>query len=338
MANNGQDRLSILFVDDSQDDAKLTAGRMKKTWNSVPFRVVQTEAALSVALEDNSAPDVILCDYFMPNLTPLRALQIVHESRHPDTPFIVYSGTVSADSELEVLKRGAHDFAVKPPFDDSEEDKRLWNHLIWIIKREIRRAGERMQRDTKMSSSYEMTVEAWGMALELRDKHTQGHTLRVTDLTLRYIRKYVAEISHDEFVNIHRGALLHDVGKMGVSDTILNKPGPLDDDELAVMRMHPRLAYEMLRHIPFLQDALNIPYCHHEKWSGLGYPRGLKGEEIPIEARIFSVMDVYDAVTSSRPYRDTVWEKDRALMYIESEKGKSFDPAVVDKFLEMMKQ
>lgn len=321
---NGHGPLRVLIVEDNKDDVELIALQLQKFWKPVAWYDVQTEAALLVTLRRDTY-DVILCDYVMPHLTALRALEVIRDTSQTDVPFIVISGTITPDSELEVLKRGAHDFVRK------EEHARL----IWAIKRELRRTGERMKERIKLSYSYDMTIEAWGMALELRDPYTYGHTRRVADITLRMARMY--DVPHDEFLNIHRGALLHDIGKMGVPDNILLKPGLLTDEERAVINTHPTLAFQMLSHIPFLKDALAIPHCHHEKWNGTGYPRGLKGEEIPFEARLFSCADVFDAVTSSRPYRDAVWEKDRALLYIESEKGKSFDPAVADKFIEMMK-
>jgi HD-GYP domain-containing protein (c-di-GMP phosphodiesterase class II) len=140
-----------------------------------------------------------------------------------------------------------------------------------------------------------------------------------------------------DLIHIRRGALLHDIGKMGVPDRILLKPDNLTDEERELMQRHPDYAHELLSHIEYLRPALGIPYCHHEKWDGTGYPRGLKGEEIPLDARIFAVVDVYDAVTSDRPYRPA-WTKGRALEYIKSLSGTHFDPRVVDAFLELLNQ
>jgi len=332
MGQNGHDRLRVLFVDDSKDDVELISRNLRRIWKSVAWYDVQTEAALIIALKRDTY-DIVLCDFKMPNLTAVAALGIVQESEQADIPFIIVSGTIKEDSELDVLKKGARDFVPKPrTFDDDDEN---WQRLVWAIKRELRLEGERMKDRIKLGYSYDMTIQAWGVALEKRDKFTQGHTLRVTDLTLRFARLY-STISHERFLNIYRGALLHDIGKMAIPDSILLKPEMLTAEEREIINTHPALAFEMLSPIPFLKAALNIPYCHHEKWNGMGYPRGLVGEEIPFEARIFTVADVYDAVTSSRPYRESAWEKERALAYIESEKGKSFDPSIVDKFLEMM--
>jgi len=182
----------------------------------------------------------------------------------------------------------------------------------------------------ELTLAYDATIEGWSRALDLRDKETEGHTQRVTEMTIRLAR--MMGLSEAEIVQIHRGALLHDIGKMGIPDNILLKPGPLTPDEWEIMRKHPTYAYEMLSPIAYLRPALDIPYCHHEKWDGTGYPRGLKGEQIPLAARIFAVADVWDALSSDRPYRAAV-PKDEVLAYIRAESGKHFDPRVVEVFL-----
>jgi len=187
----------------------------------------------------------------------------------------------------------------------------------------------------ELSLAYEITLEGWSAALDLRDKETEGHTRRVVELTLR-LAEYMG-LKEKELVHIRRGALLHDIGKMGVPDRILLKPEDLTPDEWEIMKHHPTLAYELLSRIDYLHPALAIPYCHHEKWDGTGYPRGLKREEIPLEARIFAAVDVYDAITSDRPYRPA-WAKERALEHIQSLSGEYFDPKVVKAFLELLAQ
>jgi putative nucleotidyltransferase with HDIG domain len=181
----------------------------------------------------------------------------------------------------------------------------------------------------ELALAYDTTIEGWSCALDLRDKETEGHTLRVTELTLRLAREM--GISEAELVHVRRGALLHDIGKMGIPDAILLKPGPLSDEEWVIMRKHPVYALDLLSRIPYLRSSLDVPYYHHEKWDGSGYPTGLCGEQIPLAARIFAVADVWDALRSDRPYRPG-WEEERAREYIISEAGKHFDPQVVEVF------
>jgi diguanylate cyclase (GGDEF)-like protein/PAS domain S-box-containing protein len=187
----------------------------------------------------------------------------------------------------------------------------------------------------ELSMAYDTTLEGWAKALELRDHETEGHARRVVEMTLNLAK--IMGFSGAELVHLRRGALLHDIGKMGVPDQILQKDGPLDDDEWEIMRQHPIYAYNWLRSIRYLRPALDIPHYHHEKWDGSGYPEGLKGEQIPISARMFAIIDVWDALRSDRPYRKA-WTKDKTLALINDEKGHHFDPQVVDAFLEMISQ
>ena len=183
----------------------------------------------------------------------------------------------------------------------------------------------------ELGMAYDATIEGWSYALDLRDKETEGHTQRVTEMTIKLAQSF--NITNGALKQVRWGALLHDIGKMGVPDGILFKPGPLTDDEWVVMKKHPILAFEMLMPIHYLKDALDIPYCHHEKWDGSGYPRGLKGEQIPLAARIFAVVDVWDALTSDRPYRKA-WTKEKTLEHIKKGSGTHFDPQVVKLFLQ----
>lgn len=185
----------------------------------------------------------------------------------------------------------------------------------------------------ELTLAYDATIAGWSRAMDLRDRETEGHTQRVTDLTLKLAR--AMNISESQLMHIRQGALLHDIGKMGVPDSILLKTEALTEKEWETMRQHPVFAYEMLSSIRYLRAALDIPYCHHERWDGSGYPRGLNGEGIPIAARIFAVVDVWDALTSDRPYRKR-WSKEAALEYIQEQSGKYFDPQVVEVFLKMI--
>ena len=182
----------------------------------------------------------------------------------------------------------------------------------------------------ELIAAYDATIEGWSRVMDLRDKETEGHTRRVTELALDLAR--TMEIENSELVHLRRGALLHDIGKMGVPDHILLKPDRLTRKEWVVMQQHPQLAYEMLKPISYLRPALDIPACHHEKLDGTGYPRGLKGEQIPLAARIFAVVDVWDALTSNRPYRNT-WSREKSLAYIREQAGHHFDPSVVNAFM-----
>jgi putative nucleotidyltransferase with HDIG domain len=187
----------------------------------------------------------------------------------------------------------------------------------------------------ELISAYDSTIEGWAYALDLKDEETEGHSRRVTEMTLRIAQKL--EVDKEELAHIRRGALLHDIGKMGIPDSILLKPGKLTEKEWEIMKKHPEHAFRMLSHIAFLRPALDIPYYHHEKWDGTGYPRRLKGNHIPLAARIFSVVDVYDALTNNRPYRKA-WSKDKAISHICQQAGKHFDPDVVRVFLSILEQ
>jgi hypothetical protein len=185
----------------------------------------------------------------------------------------------------------------------------------------------------ELATAYDTTIEGWSQALEMRNQETEGHSHRVADLTMRLVKQL--RINESRCEHIRRGVLLHDIGKMGVPDTILCKPGPLTPEETAIMHNHPQYAFTLLEKIPYLRPALEIPFCHHEKWDGTGYPRGIKGEEIPLAARIFSVVDVWDAMRSKRSYRAEIPEA-QVIDYLRAESGRSFDPRVVEAFFEMM--
>ena len=189
------------------------------------------------------------------------------------------------------------------------------------------------QSKRELELAYDTTLEGWARALELRDHETEGHTRRVALITDHLARRFgIPEAQIDQ---IRRGALLHDIGKMGIPDKILLKPGPLTPGEYEIMKMHTVFAYEMLSPIEFLRPAIEIPYCHHEKWDGSGYPRGLRGEQIPFSARVFAVVDVWDALSSVRPYRHS-WPDEKIIQYIQGLSGKHFDPEVVQIFMEYL--
>lgn len=197
------------------------------------------------------------------------------------------------------------------------------------------RLFDRLQRSNQqLIQAYDSTIEGWSRALDLRDHETEGHTRRVTDMTMRVARA-TGQFSDDELLNIRRGALLHDIGKMGVPDQILRKQDKLTDEEWEIMKKHPEHAYRLLEPITFLRRSLDIPRYHHERWDGSGYPYGLKGDVIPLPARLFSVVDVWDALRHERPYRPG-WEEDTVLAYLQERSGAHFDPYAVTMFFQAL--
>lgn len=196
--------------------------------------------------------------------------------------------------------------------------------LVWNLK----------QKHTELIKTYDVTLQGWARALELRDYETQGHTMRVTNLTVELAKLF--GFDKVELAHIRHGAILHDIGKIGIPDSILLKPDKLTDEEWIIMRRHPQYGYEMLFPIQFLKPSLDIVICHHEKWDGSGYPENLKGNNIPLAARIFAVVDVWDALTSDRPYRKAL-PKERVLGMIQQDSGTHFDPQVVDVFMKYIR-
>lgn len=220
------------------------------------------------------------------------------------------------------------------------EENRDWEQFLEVLAKQIAIGidNARLFRSLEESNimllnAYEETIEGWAYVLDLRDKETEGHSRRVADLTVKIAERM--GIRGEELIHIRRGALLHDIGKIAIPDSILLKPEKLTEEEWKIMKRHPIYAYQILSRIDYLYPAIDIPYCHHERWDGSGYPRGLKGEEIPISARIFAVVDVYDALTSNRPYRKA-WKREEAIDYIKEQSGKQFDPKVVEVFLEII--
>lgn len=186
-----------------------------------------------------------------------------------------------------------------------------------------------------IEQAYESTLEGWIRALDLRDRETEGHSRRVVELTVAL--SGVFGIAGEELIHVRRGALLHDIGKMALPDSVLLKPGPLDAEELVQMHLHPWYAYQMLSGVDFLRPALDIPYAHHERWDGSGYPRGLRGEETPFAARMFAVIDVWDALRFDRPYRPG-WSTDRVMEHIRKLSGTHFEPVVAEAFETLLRK
>ncbi len=201
---------------------------------------------------------------------------------------------------------------------------------------ERKQAEEALQiAHQNLQDAYDRTIEGWVKALDLRDRETEGHTQRVTGTTIKVAR--ALGLSESEIIDVKRGALLHDIGKIAIPDEITKKTGPLNEREWSIMRKHPEYAYEMISPIAYLKPALDIPYCHHERWDGSGYPRGLKGEEIPLTARMFAIIDVWDALTSERSYRKPNTHE-ATITFLKKEAGRLFDPRLVELFLNVLKQ
>jgi len=322
---------TVLIVDDEPSGRQT----LESVLEGEGYNIEMAENGIqAIEMAKQLLPDVILLDVMMPGMTGFEVCQhIRNDPAVAEIPIIILTALDDRDSLLNALKAGADDFISKP-FDRFELRARLFG--ITRLNRYQKLVKERsnlMEVNRQLLTAYEATIEGWSHAMDLRDKETEGHSRRVTELTLKMAKAF--GMSEEELLHFRRGALLHDMGKLGVPDSILHKPSSLTDEEWIVMRKHPQFAYEMLYPIEYLRSSLDIPYCHHEKWDGTGYPRGLKGEEIPISARIFAIVDVWDALTSDRPYR-AAWTKEKALSYIQEQSGKHFDPQLYDLFLKII--
>ena len=270
-------------------------------------------------------------DIFVPNLGGMNDFIQRHQIAGED--FVAYYGLPLITKQqvkgvLEVFQRA--------PLNANEEWKAFLRSLAGQVAIGIDNLDlftDLQNSNLRLSLAYDATIEGLSRAMDLRDRETEGHTLRLLELTLRMAR--AIGMSDAELVNVRRGTLLQDMGKLGIPDVILFKPGKLTEEEWSIIRMHPQYAYDMLSPIEYLRPALDIPFCHHEKWDGTGYPRGLKGAEIPLGARLFAVVDVWDALTHERPYR-LAWSREKALAYIREQAGAHFDPQAVDVFLRVL--
>lgn len=313
------------------DDEPMARVALEALLSGEPYDLFFADNVIrGLAMAKDLSPDAILLDVMMPEMNGFEVCRTIRTMNIlSDVPILLVTSLDDRPSRLEGLRAGADDFITKP-YDRIELLARL--HGIVRLNRYRRIAEQRRELErlhNELVNSYDKTIEGWSHALDLRDKETEGHTLRVTEKTLTLAR--LAGMDEEQLKHIWRGALMHDVGKLGIPDLVLHKPGPLNDDEWKVMRMHPVYAYEWLSKIPYLVPAVDIPYCHHEKWDGSGYPRGLKGAEIPLSARLFAIIDVWDALTSDRPYRKAM-TREAAYQYIIGQSEKQFDPEVVRLF------
>ena len=261
-----------------------------------------------------------------------KAQSLTFPTQLAEENFIAYYGTpLIAKGQVKGVLEIYHRTALSPDLEWLSFFETLAEQAaIAIDNAELFEGLQRANQD--LTLAYDITLEGWVRALDLRDRETQGHTQRVTEMTIRLAR--LMGMSEASLLHLRRGALLHDIGKIGIPDGILHKPGPLTQAEWAIMRRHPVYAYDLLAPIDYLRPALDIPYCHHERWDGSGYPRQLEGEQIPLAARVFAVVDVWDALSSDRPYRQK-WDQNRVIEYLRSQTGTHFDPRVLEKFLSL---
>jgi putative nucleotidyltransferase with HDIG domain len=306
--------------------------------------VLASSAEEAIAqLNNGLKPQLILSDIVMTGMTGLAFLDHVRE-RHPEIPIVMVSGVSDLAVAIGTLRNGAYDYLLKPFERDQllgtvmraleyralvEQNNLYRSHLEELV---VARTEMLNSALGDLERSYDITLEALGDALDLKDTETEGHSRRVTAYTIALAR--AMQLPPQEIRTIARGAFLHDVGKMAIPDAILLKPGRLTGDEQSTMREHCARGYQMLRKIPYLREAAEIVYSHQEHYDGSGYPRGLKGDEIPLGARIFAVADALDAITSDRPYRSAT-SFATARREIKKNTGSQFDPAVVNVFLQM---
>jgi len=277
-------------------------------------------------------PDLILLDVTLPGMNGFEVCRKIRaESILAQVPVIMLSALGNAESRFRSIQSGADDF-ISTPFALDEILRKVKNITKHNCLRELLMERESNKAaHEELRNAYDATIEGWAHALELRDTEAEGHSRRVTEMTLLVARAMGA--AEGEINQIRRGALLHDIGKMGIPDAILFKPQSLTKSEWVIMRKHPVYAYRLLSPIPYLRPSLDIPYCHHEKWDGSGYPRGLKGTDIPLSARSFAVVYVWDALGSDRPYRQAL-SSEEIIDLISKESGKHFDPMVVEIFMQ----
>lgn len=331
----------ILIVDD-EDSIREVVSSMLTSSSFVCTQAQSGKEALAL-LQSGEEFELMLSDMMMPVMDG-EALLAATKERFPDMPVVMVTAMHDISIALNAIRNGAYDYLLKP-FDREQllatVRRALENRRLKLENRAYQtnlealvtaRTEQLRQAITTLERSYDITLEALGNALDLKDAETEGHSKRVTAFTIAIAR--AMGLSADQIRVIARGAFLHDIGKMAIPDAILRKPGALDPEEIAIMQEHCYRGYQILKRIPFLTEASEIVYAHQEKYDGTGYPRGLKGDQIPLGARIFSVADTLDAMTSDRPYRAKL-PFEVARDEIQRWSGRQFDPQVVATFLQM---
>ena len=326
------ERPKILIIDDDAIARSAVEGLL----SSEPYDTYFASNGYDgISMAISLHPDVVLLDVMMPKMNGFEVCRRIRSM--PDiaeAPIILITSLDDHESRIQGLRAGADDFVTKP-YNSMELFARLQTILRLNRYRRIAEQQDELKALNKqLLVAYNKTIEGWSKALDLRDRETEGHTQRVTDLTMIFAK--AVGFSEADLEHVRRGALLHDVGKLGIPDSILHKADKLSAEEWQIMRQHPVYAYQWLSSIDFLEPALSIPYSHHEKWDGSGYPLGKKGTEIPITARLFAIVDVWDALCSDRPYRQAMSKAD-ALEYIRSQSGIHFDPDLTKIFIDLVK-
>ena len=306
-------RISVLYAEIHMSDTEQIAAHLTRHAPYIQLDVVASDQEVLERL-DHSSYDVLLIDYGRGRLNALDLVKRLAAREGARLPVVLIAGQGNEEVALQALKLGAADYVVKGP--------NYLYRLPGVLENAFHMA--------ELEKAYDETIEGWARAMDLRDHETEGHSKRMAELGMR-LAEALGVVGSD-LVHMRRGALLHDIGKMGIPDGILLKPGPLDEQEWAIMRQHPAYAYQFINSIEYLRPAVDIPYCHHERIDGTGYPRGLKGDEIPLSARIFAVVDVWEALNSDRAYRKA-WPREQAVQYLRDHAGSYFDPAVVEVFL-----
>lgn len=333
---------TVLVVDDEADGREIVAALLRPHGYKLLFAEDGRQALQHAA---RCLPDVVLLDVMMPDVDGFTVCeQLRADSLLAAIPIILITALNDRESRLRGLEAGADDFLSKP-VDPAElvvrvrtivrlnRYHRLLEERQRVLAEQQRTAHLAQQTVVTLEETYDLTLRGWVKALALRDDETEAHSQRVTNLTLRLAQ--AMGVAEEQMIHIWRGALLHDIGKLGIPDAVLHKSGALNAAEHALMRQHPIYAYEWLSSIPFLRPALDIPHYHHEKWDGSGYPYGLRGKAIPLTARIFAVVDVWDALTHDRPYRAAL-PAAQVRDYIQQQAGHHFDPTVVTTFLSLL--
>jgi putative two-component system response regulator len=319
---------TILVADDEPVARELISNYLARDGHSLH---TATNGVECLRLAHEILPDLILLDVMMPTMDGLETCRRLRaDPLLGEVPVLIISTLDDRNSRLAGIDAGADDFLTKP-IDSLELRVRVQSIVRLNRYRKLHEGRRELEAAyDALEQAYDTTIVGWSRALDLRDKETEGHSQRVTEMTVRMAQ--AIGLSSDDIIHVRRGALLHDVGKLGIPDAILHKPGPLTSEEWVIMRKHPEYAYEWLAPIEYLRPALDIPYCHHEKWDGSGYPRGLAGTAIPLAARIFALADVWDALRSNRPYREG-WPIQRVRDHIIDAAGSHFDPDITPIFL-----